>query len=138
MNRDALQRISAQRRRESAVLLRAGMYSGAYYLAGYSVECALKACIARQTARYDFPNRKIAQDSWTHDLEKLVQLAGIGPQLVGNTKANPAFQLNWAIVKDWTEAARYDLSITRAQARDLYSACTSRRNGILPWIKQRW
>jgi hypothetical protein len=138
MNRDDLQRISAQRRREAAALLRAGLYPGAYYLVGYSVECALKACIARQTARHDFPNRKLAQDSWTHDLEKLVQLAGIGPQLESDSKSNPALQLNWAIVKDWSEIVRYDLTITRAQARDVYSACTSRRNGVLPWIRQRW
>jgi HEPN domain-containing protein len=51
MNRDTLQRISNQRRREVAVLLEAGLYAGAYYLAGYAVECALKACIAKKTAR---------------------------------------------------------------------------------------
>jgi HEPN domain-containing protein len=33
------------------VLLEAGLYAGAYYLAGYAVECALKACIAKKTAR---------------------------------------------------------------------------------------
>jgi hypothetical protein len=138
MNRDLLQRISSQRRREAAALLRAELFPGAYYLTGYAVECALKACIAKQTLRHDFPNRKLAQDSWTHDLEKLVQLAGVGPQLSSDTRANPALQLNWTIVKDWSETDRYDLSITRAQARDLYSACTSRRNGILAWIRQRW
>lgn len=119
-------------------MLRAGLFAGAYYLTGYAVECALKSCIAKQTARYDFPDRKLAQDAWTHDLHKLVQLAGIGPQLTTDTIANPALQLNWTIAKDWSETSRYDLSITRAQARDLYSACTSRRNGILPWVRQRW
>jgi hypothetical protein len=77
-------------------------------------------------------------DSWTHDLERLVQLAGVGPALAAETKANPALQTNWSIVRDWTETDRYDLSITRTEARDLYSACTSRRNGVLLWIRQRW
>jgi len=114
------------------------MYPGAYYLVGYSVECALKACIAKQTNRYDFPNKRLAAESWTHDLEKLVQLAGIGPDLDRDTKASPALQLNWAITKDWSESVRYDLTITAAEARDLYSACTRRRNGILPWIRNKW
>ena len=53
------------------MLLKAGHFSGAYYLAGYSVECALKACIAKQTARYDFPDKSKANDSFVHDLKKL-------------------------------------------------------------------
>lgn len=138
MNRADLQRISMQRRREAAALLRAGLFPGAYYLTGYAVECALKACVARQVGKYDFPNKKLAQESWTHDLESLVRLAGVGPDLSRDAKLNAALQLNWAIVKDWSETARYDLTVTRVQARDLYSACTSRRNGILSWIRQRW
>lgn len=138
MNRADLQRISVQRRREAAALLRAELFPGAYYLTGYAVECALKACIALQVGKYDFPNKKLAQDSWTHDLETLVRLARVGPELVGDAKANSALWLNWTIVKDWSEVTRYDLTVTRAQAHDLYFACTSRRNGILSWIRQRW
>jgi HEPN domain-containing protein len=138
MNRETLQRIAMQRRREAAALLRAGYYPGAYYLTGYAIECALKACIAKQTAKYDFPNKRLAQDCWTHDLERLVQLAGVGPDLTRDSRTNAALELNWTIVKDWSETDRYDLTITRAQARDLYSACTARRNGVLPWIRSRW
>lgn len=94
--------------------------------------------MARQTKRHDFPNKQLGADAWTHDLQKLVQLAGLWPALQADMSGNPAIQLNWAIVKDWSEAVRYDLGITRAQARDLYSACTARRNGILPWIRNRW
>lgn len=119
-------------------MLRARMFPGAYYLAGYSVECALKACIAKQTNRYDFPNKRVATEAWTHDLQKLVQLAGVWPDLERDMKASQALQLNWTIVKDWSEAVRYDTTITKAQARDLYSACTTRRTGVLPWIRERW
>jgi HEPN domain-containing protein len=138
MNRDALQRVSVQRRREAAALLRAGFYPGAYYLVGYAVECALKACIAKQTARYDFPNKRLAQQAWTHNLEELIGLAGLGPDLLRDRKASPKLSINWAITKDWDEGSRYDVTITRAQARDLYSACTARQNGVLTWIRQRW
>jgi hypothetical protein len=138
MNRDSLQRISSQRRKEAAALLKAGHFPGAYYLAGYAVECALKACIAKQTRRNDFPNKKIALASWTHDLEQLVQVVGLGADLAKNMASSPVFAANWATVSDWAESARYDLSITRARARSLYSACTERGTGILPWVRQQW
>jgi hypothetical protein len=138
MNRTELHAISRQRRREAAALLHASMFTGSYYLAGYSVECALKACIAKRTRKHDFPDKRLASDCWTHDLEKLVQVAGLAPQLAKDTVSSPALQINWAIVKDWSEAARYDLTITAAQAKDLYSACTRRHAGLLSWIRLRW
>jgi len=44
-------------------------------MAGYAVECALKACIAKQTKRYDFPDKKRVRDVFTHNLETLVKVA---------------------------------------------------------------
>ena len=48
LNRDNLQRVSDLRAEEARLLLDNGHYPGAYYLLGYAVECALKACIAKQ------------------------------------------------------------------------------------------
>jgi HEPN domain-containing protein len=138
MDRLALHDLSRQRRREAAALLKADLYPGAYYLAGYAVECALKACVAKQTKKHDFPDKHAANEVWTHDLQKLVGAAGLAVDLQRDLKASPALQLNWAIVKDWSEAVRYDLAITHAQARDLYSACTRRHSGVLSWIRKRW
>jgi hypothetical protein len=36
---------------DAEALLQGGRYDAAYYLAGYAVECAIKACIANQTRR---------------------------------------------------------------------------------------
>jgi hypothetical protein len=47
MDRKDLQSLSRWRLLEARALLRAGLPNGAYYLAGYSIECALKACIAK-------------------------------------------------------------------------------------------
>lgn len=137
MNRLDFQRLAAQRRREAAALLSAGQYPGAYYLVGYAVECALKSCIAKRTRRYEFPSRNAAE-AYTHNLEKLLQLAKVDADLDRDKKASSALEVNWSVVKDWSEASRYDLSITQAQARDLYSACTARSAGILAWIRMRW
>jgi hypothetical protein len=138
MNRGIFQQISEIRRRDAVTLLKARQYSGAYYLIGYAVECALKACVAKQVRRYDFPDRKLANEVFTHDLQKLVSLAGLAPELKKEMEGNKPLELNWAVVKDWSESSRYEIGITEAQARDLYSACTARRDGVLNWIRRRW
>jgi HEPN domain-containing protein len=138
MNRIELQQLSRIRRREAAALLHAKLYPGAYYLIGYAVECALKACIARQTRRHDFPDKELVKKVFVHDLETLLRLAALGPDLEKDMKANKALELNWAVVKDWKESSRYIGAVSYADARDLYSACTGRKNGILPCIRVRW
>lgn len=67
-----------------------------------------------------------------------MSLAGLAPELKKEMETNKPLELNWAVVKDWSESSRYEIRITEAQARDLYSACTARRDGVLSWIKRRW
>jgi hypothetical protein len=72
MNRRDLQTLAKIRLKEAQALARLRLYDGAYYLAGYAVECALKACIARRTSRYDFPDKgrsigltRITLETWS-------------------------------------------------------------------------
>jgi len=51
------------------VLFAAGRFSGAYYLAGYTVECGLKACVAKLTTPESFPDKELANAVYTHDLK---------------------------------------------------------------------
>jgi len=138
MNRQDLQRLSRARTREAKVLLDAGNFAGSYYLMGYAVECAIKAAIAKQTKRYDFPNKQLAIDSYKHDFKSLLQTAGLWNTLEAATRISPTLGDNWAVIKDWKETSRYDLSISETQARDLSSACTARTNGLLQWLKTYW
>jgi hypothetical protein len=138
MNRSDLQELSRIRRREAAVLMKAKLYDGAYYLLGYAVECALKACIAKQTRKHDFPNKELASKAFVHNLEQLFGLAGLQTDFEADRKANTALAVNWAVVKDWNESERYVSGTSSNEARDMYIACTSRKNGVLPWIRARW
>src|ERR1035438_10042229 len=70
MDRKDLQELSKVRLKESAALLKAGLFDGAYYLAGYAVECALKACIAKETRRFEFPDKKRVDSSYSHRSEE--------------------------------------------------------------------
>lgn len=137
MNRNQLKNLSKLRVEEAKILFAAQQYSGAYYLMGYAIECALKACISKQFKRYDFPDKRLVEKAHTHNIEVLLKLAGLETQFQTDREFNPTLELNWAIVKDWSEKARYNDNISISQARDLISACTG-KGGILPWIKQRW
>jgi hypothetical protein len=81
MNRAIFQHVSAIRRRDALALLRGGRYVAAYYLIGYAVECALKACIAKQVRRHDFSDKRLANEVFTHNLEKLMKLSGLHLEL---------------------------------------------------------
>jgi hypothetical protein len=84
VNRVDLQRLADTRLDEAGILLRAGKYSGAYYLAGYAVECGFKACIAKTTRKHSYPDRDLANKCYTHDVERLVDLAELKPMLLAD------------------------------------------------------
>jgi HEPN domain-containing protein len=78
--------------KEAKALLDAGLPDGAYYLAGYAVECALKACIAKSTLRYDFPDKTTVDKSYTHSLTQLVGVANLNISGFGTVKQRSALQ----------------------------------------------
>lgn len=136
MNRSEFQNVAKLRVREAKVLLDNQRYDGAYYLLGYALECALKACIAKQFRRYDIPDKKRVEQSYTHDLEKLISLAGLQNDFENEKRINGNFRANWAIVKDWSEQARYRTGRPAIEANDFYVACTGKRDGVLTWLKK--
>jgi hypothetical protein len=73
---------------------------GAYYLAGYAVECSfecsLKACIAKRIREFDFPDKKLANESYTHNLGSLIVIAGLQQELRELESRNEEFSINWS------------------------------------------
>jgi hypothetical protein len=137
MNRADLQKLSNIRIREAKILFAAGEHSGAYYLTGYAVECALKACIAKGVQRYDFPDKSLAQKSYVHVLGDLVKLADPNSELAAAMRANPKLEASWDLIKSWTEQSRYSIH-TKNEAEAIIDAVARRKDGVLAWIKQRW
>lgn len=137
MNRSGFQRIAELRLRESKALLEAGCADGAYYLAGYAVECALKACLAKRTQEHDFPERE-ARDYYSHNLERLLGFAKLKIDLEQAMLASSAMKTSWAILQSWSEESRYEQGKTEQEARDLLAAIEDRTGGLLPWLRQRW
>jgi hypothetical protein len=139
--RSELQRIAQTRLEEAKVLYTAGFYDGAYYLAGYAVETALKACICKLLDE-DFPpgSGEVARAYRTHRFEDLILLAGLRKTLGLQIAADVNFQTNWSLVTSWSETKRYDVIGTSDQTKtqELLSALDDATYGILTWIKTIW
>jgi hypothetical protein len=107
VNRKELQDLSTVRRKEASALLQLGLPDGAFYLAGYAVECALKACIAKGTHRGEFPDKKKVESSHSHNLLQLIRVAGLDEACLEQSGKDGDFRNNWDYVQSWFEQSRY-------------------------------
>ena len=100
-----LRKIARARWFDARALLQARRFDGAYYLAGYSIELALKARICRTLKWRGFPESANEfhglQSVKTHDLEILLRFSGIEQRI--KQKHMP----EWSLVLDWNPEKRY-------------------------------
>jgi HEPN domain-containing protein len=138
VNRLVFQELAETRLLDARACFEAGRYDAAYYLAGYTVECALKACIARQTHENDFPPKN-AGEYYVHNLEKLANLATSVP-FQADREADPALSEYWIVVKEWSEASRYqppgDESARKAE--EILRAVSDEQHEVLKCLSKYW
>ena len=102
------------------------------------MECALKACIAKNVREYDFPDFELARKSYSHKLQELIKTAGLETALANERRNNPDFFSKWLLVQSWKVESRYQVNVSEAHCRDFYTAVTDGASGVLAWIKMRW
>jgi hypothetical protein len=134
MLRRDFQALSAVRIREAKALAGVRLYDGAYYLGGLAVESALKSSIARMTLRHEFPDLRRVQRAYTQNLEDLLRLAGLEPQL---NAAEAAIQDAWAKTKIWNVETCYRVGRPEAEVLDFLDAVAG-RHGVQRWLRQFW
>jgi len=138
MNRSDFQQLAELRVKEAEVLLNEGYFDGAYYLLGYAVECALKACIAKQTREFDFPpDRRAVEAIYKHNPNDLLKPSTLGREHEEARRASSAFDANWKIIQGWTEQSRYHQGKSEKEVVDFLSAIVG-DEGVLPWLKKSW
>ena len=131
-SRSDFEKLMTLRLTEAKFLLDQKDWDGAYYLAGYAVEFALKIRIIAQLMRSDsFPDKKQAEQFYKHELTLLRRLSGLADEMDADTAVSP----HWDIVKDWSEQTRYAIGKSETEATGLYEAIEKE---VLPWIKVRW
>ena len=138
MNRADFKQLAQCRLEEAEILLKNRKFSGAYYLAGYSIECALKARVAKQTKQYHFPPEwNVVRDMYTHNLAQLLDKANLLEVFKREKVRDPQFGVNWNIIKDWTATSRYEVQSQR-MARAIVKAISDPHHGVLRCIKRFW
>jgi hypothetical protein len=131
-----LQILAQQRLAEAQSLLLNEHWSGAYYLAGYAAEFALKAIIADQFVAHAIPDRRRVESTYTHSLPRLIDLAGLKPALDIQAR-DKRFLEHWEILKEWNENSQYQVWL-QSEAKAMIEALADEDNGILKWIRLHW
>jgi hypothetical protein len=101
------------------------------------VECALKACIAKATQRCEFPDKQKVDSSYSHDLSRLIKVAGLADAHREKADHDTDFSRNLEIVREWSEQSRYQRHLPET-AKDLLEAVGDRPHGVISWIKLHW
>jgi HEPN domain-containing protein len=131
-----LQRLAEEKLADAKHLLADGRWGNAYYLAGYAVELALKACIAKTFKAETIPDKALVNATYSHNFTNLVGTAELTADL-NNRKMAQAFEINWGVVVQWSEESRYE-SKGEQEAKDLIAAIEDATDGVLVWIKAHW
>jgi HEPN domain-containing protein len=138
LNRDKLQLLANAKLEEARILLDNKCWTGAYYMAGLAVECALKAYLARAIQQHDFPDKNFIVRAYTHRLRDLAQLdQALWTELQNEISSDVKLRGNWATVLSWNDENRYEL-VEEQQAKLLYEATTEPGSGVMEWIRRRW
>jgi len=134
---DDLKALADARLTDALHLLQGGRHAGAYYLAGYAVECALKAVIAHSFRAGVIPSRSLVNQVYTHDLERLLGLSGLEAEFRAEMDKSVDLKTAWSIVSTWSEASRYEM-IDPFRATAMLDGVGNPNFGVLQWLKQRW
>jgi hypothetical protein len=122
----------AQQHEKSARLLATDRLAAgqAYFHVGFAAECALKAYIMWKERLNSWPDNVLRPELYTHDLRKLVRIAGI--PLTTKDRVGPS----WKVVLDWNRNQAYDPNpMPRRVARSMIEAAFG-QEGVVTWIRE--
>lgn len=122
---------------DAQILYSAKSWSNAYYLAGYAVELAIKACIAKSFKADTVPDKDLVIKTYSHELPKLIGTAGLTAELQKQVQASQVFGTAWGVVNEWSPDDRYR-SNSEQDAKELIEAINDANHGVLAWIKTHW
>jgi HEPN domain-containing protein len=134
-DRDTFRHLAELRLSEAKLLYANGLASGAYYLAGYAVECALKAVIAAGFRANEVPDKSRVNNIYTHNLKDLLNLAGLKSPLENDMNEVSELRESWATISKWSEHARYEIWTSDAAPTMLEAVGADK--GLLQWLLKR-
>lgn len=137
MTKSDLEKLALLLLEDAIFMLRANRCSSAYYLAGYSLELALKACIAKLIQPNAIPDKAFINAIYVHKIDSLLGLSGLRPLFDADAKNDPQLAAHWAIANNWSEDSRYAFW-DPFTAASLIQAIHDPDHGVFPWVKSHW
>ena len=126
---DDLRELAELRLEEARALLGHGLHSGAFYLAGYAVELALKAVLTSDLSSYSMPNKREVTSAYTHRLIELARAANLDPSGAGKP-----VRVAWHVATAaWAPDARYR-KYGKVAAEEMVNSAEE----IVSWLKAHW
>lgn len=125
--------LARQKRKAAELLLTNGHLEEAWGNAGFSVECGLKAAIFARERFNLWPSRAGRPDLYTHDITRLMTIAGIDLEALVSDPIAPKFMT----VRLWRRSDGYKTHMPGRVARDICEAAFS-QDGVLKWIGSRF
>lgn len=132
-----LKTLSETRLADAGLLFSAGRYSAAYYLAGYTVELGLKACVAGVFQSNVIPDKSFVSAVYTHKLDELLALSGLKLTLKSDMGSSTELSAAWGVASKWNEASRY-VMWDQFAAASMVDAVGNPTYGVLQWLKKYW
>jgi hypothetical protein len=137
LTKNDLERLAQLRLDDALFLLKENRSSSAYYLSGYAVELALKACVAKLIQPNVIPDKAFVNAIYTHKFDSLLSIAGLRPQFDQDIKSDSQFAAYWAITNNWTEESRYEFW-DQVSAATLLTAICEKDHEVFQWVKKHW
>lgn len=132
--RKALEEIAEARLLEAETLRKAGHYAAAIYLAGFAVECYLKAAICA-TLHWN----ELRETFKTHDLESLMLHSGSDSKLRKNSPLVESFakiRETWALDRPDSIRYRRPADFKKKDAELFMQYVSDPATGIVPWLRK--
>ena len=137
MERLVLQALAQAKLDDAELLFQHGRFANSYYLFGYAAELAIKSRISGLFRAGTIPDRKLVNDIYSHDLNKLMGLAGLVAELEASRKASAVFDGYRATVASWAETSRYEV-VEEFRSAAMRDAMMHADEGVFQWLQARW
>ena len=103
LTKSDIEKLAQLRLDDSLLLMRAERSSSAYYLAGYAIELALKACISKLFLPNVIPEKSFVDAVYTHKLDNLLATAGLTIKFKEACTADHLLAAYWGVASQWRE-----------------------------------
>jgi hypothetical protein len=83
----------------------------------------------------EWPDRRREPRFYSHDLKRLLELAGLSAALEQEVSRSPTLADSWRVVQNWRHDLRYPgLPMPSTAADDMLRRVNDSDNGVLPWL----